>query len=124
MEIGENAYPESSTRKRIKTYVRGSGPKIAKSCRQQWVEEDMTMDPLDTTNDCTKEEVSQDYSTWDEYFEKSVVYGCFKCCGKKQLKVEIVQRHYIDDEILMGSMPSIIDSNPTGIVVMNFPLSY
>ena len=28
------------------------------------------MDPPDTTNDCTEEEVSQEYSTWDEYFEK------------------------------------------------------
>jgi hypothetical protein len=34
------------------------------------VEEDMTMDPPDTTNDCTKQEVGLEYSTWDEYFEK------------------------------------------------------
>ena len=47
------------------------------------MEEDMTMDPPDTTNDCTKEEVSQEYSTWDEYFEKIVVCGCSKCHGKK-----------------------------------------
>jgi len=43
----------------------------------------MTIDPPYTTNDCTEEEVSQDYSTWDEYFEKIVVCGCSKCCGKK-----------------------------------------
>ena len=39
-----------------------------------WLE-DMTMDPIDTTNDCNEEEVSQNYSTWDEYYEKIVVCG-------------------------------------------------
>ena len=73
------------------------------------------MDPPDTTNYYTKEEVSQEYSTWDEYFEKIVVCGCFKCRGKKQFKRVIVQRHYIDDELPMGSMPPTIDSNPIGI---------
>ena len=57
---------ERSTRKRIKTYVHGRGPKTIKSRRGQWVEEDMTMDPPDTTNDYNEEEVSQEYSTWDE----------------------------------------------------------
>jgi len=47
------------------------------------VEEDMTMDPIDTTNECIEQEVGQDYITWDEYFEKIVVCGCFVCCGKK-----------------------------------------
>jgi hypothetical protein len=50
------------------------------------VEEDMTMDPPETKNECTKEEVSQEYSTWDEYFEKIVVCGCSKCHGKKPFK--------------------------------------
>ena len=67
------------------------------------------MDPLDTTNDCTEEEVSQEYSTWDEYFEKIVVCGCSICHGKKQFKWVIVQIHYIDDEIPVGSMPPTID---------------
>jgi hypothetical protein len=88
------------------------------------VEEDMTMDPPNTTNDCTEEEVSQEYSTWDEYFEKIVVCGCSKCHGKKQFKRAIVQRHYIDDELLVGSMSPTIDSNPIGIVVRIFLISY
>ena len=112
MEIGANSQLESSTRKRIKAYVRGRGPKTIKSCREQWVEEDMTMDPPDTTNGCTEEEVSQEYSTWDKYFEKIVVCGCSKCRGKKQFKRVIAQRHYIDDELPVGSMPPTIDSNP------------
>ena len=82
------------------------------------------MDPLDTINDFIEEEVSQDYSTWDEYFEKIVVCACFKCHGKKQFKRAIVQINYIDDELLVGSMPPTIDSNPIGIVVRNFPISY
>ena len=76
MEIGANSRLERSTRKRIKTDVHGHGPKTIKSHRGQWVEEDMTMDPPDTTNDYTEEEVNQEYSTWDEYFEKIVVRGC------------------------------------------------
>ena len=124
MEIGSNPRLERSTRKRRKTYVRGRGPKTIKSRRGQWVEEDMTMDPPDTTNDCTEEEVSQEYSTWDEYFEKIVVCGCSKCRGKKQFKRAIVQRHYIDDELPVGIMPPTIDSNPIGIVVRIFPISY
>lgn len=56
MEIGENVELEHSTRKR-KRYVRGRGPKTIKLCRGQWVEEDMTMDLADTTNDCTEQEV-------------------------------------------------------------------
>ena len=76
MEIGSNPRLELSTRKRRKTYVRGRGPKTIKSHRGQWVEEDMPMDPPDTTNDCIEEEVSQEYGTWDEYFEKIVVCGC------------------------------------------------
>jgi len=63
-----------------------------------------------------------DYSTWDEYFEKIVFYGCHVCRGKKQFKQAIVQRHYIYDEILVGSMPPTIDSSPIGIVVSNFPI--
>ena len=82
------------------------------------------MDPLDTTNDCIEEEVSQEYSTCDEYFEKIVVSGFSKCCGKKQFKRAIVQGHYIDDEFPVGIMPPIIDSNPIGIVVRIFPISY
>jgi hypothetical protein len=56
MEIGENVEIEHSTRKR-KRYVCGRGPKTIKSHRGQRVEEDMTMDPADTTNDCTEQEV-------------------------------------------------------------------
>ena len=82
----------------------------------------MTMDLADTTNDCTKKEVGLEYSTWDEYFEKIVVCGCSVCRGKKQFKRAIVQKHYIDDELLVGSMPPIVDSNPIGIVVRNFPI--
>ena len=66
MEIGANSQLEHSTRKRTKTYVRGRGAKTIKSRRWQRVEEDMTMDPPDTINDCTEEEVSKKYSTWDE----------------------------------------------------------
>ena len=82
----------------------------------------MTVDPVDTTNECTKQEVGQDYSTWDEYFEKIVVCGCSVCHGKKQFKWGIVQRHYINDELLVGSMPPTINSNPIGVVVRNFPI--
>ena len=82
------------------------------------------MDPIDTTNDCTKEEVSQYYSTWDEYFEKTVVCRCSKCRGKKQFKRVTVQRHYIYDELPVDSTTPIIDSNQIGIVVRNFPISY
>jgi len=85
MEIGENVELENSTRKR-KRYVRGRGPKTIKSRRGQWVEEDMTMDPTHTTNDCTEQEVGLECSTWDEYFEKIVVCGCSVCRGKKQFK--------------------------------------
>jgi hypothetical protein len=46
----------------------------------------MTMNPLYTTNDCTEEEVGQDCTTWDEYFEKIVICGCSICCGNKQFK--------------------------------------
>lgn len=56
MEIGANVEPKCSTSKR-KRYAHGRGPKIVKSRRGKWVEEDMTMDPADTTNDCTKQEV-------------------------------------------------------------------
>ena len=82
------------------------------------------MDPPNTTNNYIEEEVGQDYSTWDEYFEKIVVCGCFVCHGKKQFKWAIVQKHYIDDELLVGSMPPTIDSNPIGIVIRNFPILY
>ena len=82
----------------------------------------MTMDPLDTTNDYIEQEVGLDYSGWGEYFEKIVVCGCSICRGKKQFKRVIVQRHYIDDELLVGSMPPIIYSNTIGIVVRNFPI--
>jgi hypothetical protein len=85
MDIGENVEPGHSTSKR-KRYVHGRGPKTVKSCRGQWVEEDMTMDLTDTTNDCIEQEVGWDYSTWDEYFEKIVVCGCFVCRGKKRFK--------------------------------------
>jgi hypothetical protein len=60
MEIGPDSRLERSTRKIIKTYVCGRGPKTIKSRRGQWVEEDMTMDPPDTTNGCTEEEDSQE----------------------------------------------------------------
>jgi hypothetical protein len=50
------------------------------------VEEDITMDLVDTTNDCTEQEVGLDYITWDEYFEKTVFCGCSICRGKKQFK--------------------------------------
>ena len=53
MDIGENVELEHSTSK-IKIYVCGCGPKTIKSNRGQWVEEDMTMDPVDTKNDCTE----------------------------------------------------------------------
>ena len=86
------------------------------------MEEDMTMDPVETTNHYDEQEVGQDYSTWDEYFEKIAVCGCSKCRGKKQFKQAIVQRHYIDDELTMGSMPPTIDLNPIGIVIRNFPI--
>jgi hypothetical protein len=61
MDIGASAQPKRSTSKRKKTYVRGCGPKTIKSQRTQWVEEDMTMDPPDTTNNYTEKEVGQDY---------------------------------------------------------------
>jgi len=82
------------------------------------------MDHADTRNDCIEQEIGQDYSTWDQYFEKIVVCGCFVCHRKKQFKRVIVQRHYIDDELPVGSMPPAIDSNPIGIVVRNFPIWY
>jgi len=110
--------------KEKKTYVCGCGPKTVKSRRTQWVEEDMTMDHVDPTNSCTEAEVGQYYSTWDEYFEKIVVCGCSICRGKKQFKRAIVQRHYTYDELPVGSMPPIIDSNPIGIVVKNFSIWY
>jgi len=53
MEIGANVDLEHSNRK-IRIYVHGHGPKTIKSCRGQWVEEDVTMDSIDTTNDCTE----------------------------------------------------------------------
>jgi hypothetical protein len=59
---------------------------------------------------------------WDEYYEKIVVCGCSVCYGRKQLKWVIVQRHYIGDELPVGSMSHTIDSNPIGIVVTNFPI--
>jgi len=121
METGENVELEHSTSKRKRCEC-GCGPKSIKSHRGQWVEEDMTMDLANTTSDCTKQEVGLEYSTWDEYFEKIVVCGCFVCRGKKQFKRVIVQRHYIDDELSVGSMPPTINSNPIGIVVRNFPI--
>jgi hypothetical protein len=86
------------------------------------VEEDMTMDPPDTANDYIEQEVGLDYSRWGEYFEKIIFCGCSICHGKKQFKREILQRHYIDDELPVGSMPPTINSNPIGIVVSNFPI--
>ena len=83
MEIGANAKHERSTSKR-KIYVRG--PKTIKSHRGQWVEEDMTMDPANRTKDCIDKEVGEDYNTWDEYFEKIFLCGCFVCQEKKQFK--------------------------------------
>jgi hypothetical protein len=83
MDIGANVEHEHSTSNR-KRYVRGCGPKTVKSRRGKWVEEDMTMDPADTTNDCIEQEVGQDYNTWDEYFEKIDICGCFVCREKKQ----------------------------------------
>jgi len=55
MDIGANVEHEHSTSNR-KRYVRGCGPKTIKSRRGKWVEEDMTMDPADTTNDCIEQE--------------------------------------------------------------------
>jgi hypothetical protein len=46
----------------------------------------MTMDLGDTKYYCTQQEVGLDYSTWDEYFDKIVVCGCYVCRGKKQFK--------------------------------------
>ena len=60
----------------------------------------------------------------DEYFKKIVICGCFLCRRKKQFKRTIVQRHYIDDELPVVIMPPTIDSNPIGIVVRIFPISY
>jgi hypothetical protein len=86
MEIGANVELEHSTSKR-KIYVRGRGTKNVKSRRRLWTEEDMTMDPVDTKNDCIEKEVGLDYSTCrDEYFEKIVVCVFFVCRGKKQFK--------------------------------------
>ena len=85
MEIRANAEDERSTSKR-KRYVHRCGPKTINSRRRQWVEEYMTIDPAYTTNYCTEQEVVQDYSTWDEYFEKIVVCRCSMCRGKKQFK--------------------------------------
>ena len=51
MDIGANAEHVHSTRTR-KRYVCELGPKTIKSRRGQWVEEDMTIFPADTTNDC------------------------------------------------------------------------
>jgi len=65
MGIGTSAQPKHSTSKRKKKYARGHGPKIVKSRRTQWVEEDMTMDPPNTTNNFIEEEVGQYYSTLD-----------------------------------------------------------
>ena len=61
MNIGESAQPKHSTSEIRKTYVHGRGPKTVKLQRTKWVEEDMTMDPPDTTNNCTENEVGQDY---------------------------------------------------------------
>ena len=61
MDIGASAQRKRSTSKIKKTYVRGHGPKTIKSQIKQLVEEDMTMDPPDTTNNCTEKEVGQDY---------------------------------------------------------------
>lgn len=98
-------------------------PPIVKSHRGQWVEEDMTMDSIDTIEaQHTEQEVGNDYSTWDEYFEKIVVCGCYECRGKKEFKRGIVQRHYINDDLQVGTMPPTIDSDPIGIVVS--PSSY
>lgn len=88
------------------------------------MEEDTAMDPMDKTNDFTEQEVGQEYRMQDDYFEKIVVCGCVVCHGKKQFKREIVQRHYIDDELPVGSLPHTTDSNPIGIVIRNFPIWY
>ena len=36
------------------------------------------------------QEVGEDYSRLDEYFQKNVVYGCFMCHGKRQFKQAVV----------------------------------
>ena len=56
MEIGANEEHERSIGKR-KRHVHVHGLKTVKSHRRQWVEEDMKIDRVDTTNDCTKQEV-------------------------------------------------------------------
>jgi hypothetical protein len=83
MKIVTNVEHEHSTSKR-KKYVRGRGPKTVKSRRGKWVEEDITMDPVDTTNDCIEQKIGQDYNTWDEYFDKIVICGYFVCRENKQ----------------------------------------
>ena len=95
-----------------------------KSQRGKWVEEDMTMDPANTTNNCIEQEVGLEYSTWDEYFEKIVVCKWYVFRVNKQFKWAIVQINYIDDEITMDSMPPTINSNLVGIIVRNFPIWY
>ena len=87
------------------------------------MEEDMTMDSIDALEaQHTEQEVGNDYSAWDEYFEKIVVCGCYECRGKKEFKCGIVHRHYINDDLQVGTMPPTIDSDPIGIMVS--PSSY
>ena len=96
--------------------------KLLNQVEGDWVEEDMAMDPTDTTNECTEKEVGQDYSTWDEYFKNIVVCGCSICHGKKQFKRAIVQRHYINYDLPVGGMPLTVNLNPIGIAVRNFQI--
>ena len=87
------------------------------------MEEDMTTDSTYTIEaQHTEQKVGNYYSTWDEYFEKNVICGCYECRGKKEFKRNIVQRHYINDDLQVGTMPPTIDSAPIGIVVS--PSSY
>ena len=82
-----------SAREQQQSVCRRRHPTV-KSRRGQWVDEDMIMDCIDTIEaQHTEQEVNNDYSTWDEYFEKIVVWGCYECRGKKECKRGIVQRH-------------------------------
>ena len=86
MELGPKAVFESYSRRG--KYIPRRGPKTVLSRRGKWVEEDMTMDTVDTTNECIEQEVGHDYSTWDQYSEKTVtvICGCPLCRGNKQFK--------------------------------------
>ena len=43
---------------------------------------------------------------------------------KETIQMRNCTKHYIDDHLPVDSMPPTIDSNPIGIVVRIFPISY